>query len=113
MVESGSDSILKGILGLVKHHKRNIENRSALRTCVAYHVTGVLLLWTYKSDRTIICLHALPHKHVTFHESVLSPRYPPNILCPQAHFTGLHMGAKAETDCKKTTQSALSRMDTI
>ena len=41
------------------------KNRSAKRTCVAYHVTGARLSWTNdKYDRAIRWLHALckPHK---------------------------------------------------
>ena len=36
--------------------------------------------------------------YYTFHDSLLLPRYPLNAFSPHGHFTGLQIGAKADTD---------------
>ena len=42
-----------------------------------------------------ICLNK---QSITFHDSLLPPRYPLNAFSPHGHFTGLQIGAKADTD---------------
>ena len=37
----------------------------------------------------------------TFQVSLSLPKYPVRAFCPHGHWTGLQMGEKAETDCKK------------
>ena len=62
-----------------------------------YHIVTRSVIW-YWTDPRQHGIYLLNRQCITFHDSLLLPRYPLNAFSPHGHFTGLQIGAKADTD---------------